>query len=166
MVVYLAASVNGVEEGAGVHVPKLDGPVCSAAAGGQQIGLEGAPGQGLHSSLVAQQRVQGLPPPQLPDQQPVVVAPRRQVLPVGGPLQAAHLQRVPPQLRGDVLPHPALGGRFLAAGDECSTLCNSNCSTLQASFDKASEPIWLSNNKRHHLPTPWCSQHWTSEAFG
>jgi hypothetical protein len=49
----LGAGVDGVEEGAGVGVPELDGAVGGAAAGGQQVALEGAPRQRLHRSLVA-----------------------------------------------------------------------------------------------------------------
>ena len=88
-------------------VPELDAAVCGATSRGQQVGLEWAPGQGLHSSLVAQQCVQGIAPPELPNQEAVVVAPGRQVLPVGRPFQPAHLQGVAPQLCCDVLAHPA-----------------------------------------------------------
>ena len=97
-----------------MHVPELDAAVGSPAPRGQEVGLEGAPGQGLHRGLVAQQGVHRFPASQVPHQQPIVIAPGGQVLPIGGPLQAAHFQGMAPQLRCDVLPHPAQCNREFA----------------------------------------------------
>ncbi len=54
---HLGPGVDAVELGAGAGVPEADGAVGGAAAGRQQVALEGAPGQRLHRRLVARQRV-------------------------------------------------------------------------------------------------------------
>ena len=73
-----------------VHVPKPETTVGRPRPGGQQIIPDGAPGQGLHRRLMS-----------LPEQrdvhfggedvQLVVIAPRSEVIPIGGPLDPTDL---------------------------------------------------------------------------
>ncbi len=74
---HLGVGVNGVEEGAGVGVPELDGAVGRATPGGQQVGLEGAPRQRLDGSRVRGQAMQRCTPSRAPHMQQVVVAAAR-----------------------------------------------------------------------------------------
>lgn len=104
---HLGVSVDGVEQCAGVCVPELDAAVSSSAAGGQQVGLEGAPRQGLDRSSVRGELVHGGAPGRAPDVQQVVVAAAGQLRAAGRPLQAAHLLHMALQGGSDVLTHPA-----------------------------------------------------------
>lgn len=107
---HLGLGVDGVQLAACVRVPEADGAVGSASPGGQQGALEGAPGQGLDSCRVGCQAVAGGLPCGAalgPHVEQVVVAPAGQLLPVGGPLEPAHLLVVACQHRLHVLADPA-----------------------------------------------------------
>jgi hypothetical protein len=110
----LGVGVDGVEQGAGVGVPEPDAAVGSAAPGGQQVGLEGAPGQRLDGGRVRGQAVQRGSPARAPHVQQVVVAAAGQLRATGRPLEPAHLLLVAPHRRRYVLPHPARASHTLS----------------------------------------------------
>ena len=100
----LGAGVNGVEEGPGVGVPKLDRAVSCASTGSQEVGLEGAPGDSLDGSAVRGQAVgwtvgRGA----VPDVEDVVVAAAGELGAGGRPLEAADLLLVSAEDSGLVL---------------------------------------------------------------
>ena len=105
---HLRAGINGIENTASVSVGESDAAVCRAPAAGQQVALEGAPGQPLDGGLVGGDPVQHGPPP-VPDEQQVVVGSAGQLLSIGGPLEAADFLLMAPQYAHDVLPLPAHG---------------------------------------------------------
>jgi hypothetical protein len=84
--------VDAVEARPGVGVPELDAPVCGPTPGSEEVGLEGAPRQGLHGCLVLVHPVQGGGAlGRVPNVQQVVVSPAGQLGAGGGPLEAADL---------------------------------------------------------------------------
>jgi len=87
---HLGAGVNGVELGAGEGVPESDVAVSRTAPTGEQVALEGAPGQCLDGSLVRGDAVLQLVVG-IPDAEQVVVAAAGELLARGRPLEAADL---------------------------------------------------------------------------
>lgn len=104
-----------------MSVPKFDGTICSTSSTGQQVGLEGAPGQSFDGSLVRGQAVRGSICVRLPDHEHVVVTTRCQLRAIWRPLQSANFLLMAAQAIGDVIPHPHImvqDGAISAAGAE------------------------------------------------
>ncbi len=88
---HLRVGVDLLQESAGGAVPEADLPVGSAAARCEEVGLVGAPSEGLDRSSVVQDLVTRGSLGGVPDVEDVVVAAAGELLAVDGPLEAADL---------------------------------------------------------------------------
>mmetsp|Transcript_16853 Transcript_16853/g.16102 ORF Transcript_16853/g.16102 Transcript_16853/m.16102 type:complete len:319 (-) Transcript_16853:371-1327(-) len=109
---HLRVRLDRVHQLSRLRIPELYALVSRAPSRSQQVLLPGTPGNGLHGSLVVSElelgavgvgahvvlleQLRGVPDAvvDVPDAEHVVVAPTRQLLPVGAPLEAAHLLAV------------------------------------------------------------------------
>mmetsp|Transcript_28322 Transcript_28322/g.68013 ORF Transcript_28322/g.68013 Transcript_28322/m.68013 type:complete len:213 (-) Transcript_28322:720-1358(-) len=101
----LGPTVNGIDAGARGDVPEVDLSISCTSAGRQQPVVPGAPGDGLHGSPMLPERPPRDLGPLVPDVHDVVVAPRRELPPVG-PLQSADFAVVGDQLADQMFPNP------------------------------------------------------------
>lgn len=91
----LRAGVNAVQQRAVQRIPEFDRLVSRAASRGQHSVVVRAPGQRLHGRAVRPESADGCGAPGAPEEELVVVASRGQQAVVKGPLQPAHLLRMP-----------------------------------------------------------------------